>query len=64
MDISDVPLNEINNFMFFTKAPIGGGGAKGGRQGLKLTKICFSGLYIPLVARLSIKITEKLELTH
>ena len=58
MGISDVPLNEINNFIFFTKDPNGGGGAKRGRQGLKLTKICFSGLYIPLVARQSIKITQ------
>ena len=30
MGISDVPLNEINNFIFFTIDPKGGGGAKRG----------------------------------
>ena len=38
MDISDVPLNEINNFIFFTKDPKGGGGAKRGAARAKIDK--------------------------
>ena len=46
MDISGVPLNEINNFISFTIDPKGGGGAKRGAARAKIDEnLLFWAIY-------------------
>ena len=58
MDITDGHRNVITYFIFFTEDTEGGVGTKRGRLGIKMTKICFSGLYNLLVVSQSMKTTH------